>query len=248
MAENYLKGLPSNAKNNKNKEYNQLKSELVYPMQKLSVNDQQNVNEEAYGTIKDRMNRLRDATGTVLDATPTMPPAVPETPKPALPSKPSFTSSRRPDAFEASLNPRSSNKTRPQSLQFEKQQPLKATPPLPPPPPTASTPPPPDVPSSPRPPKPVQKRNSILDKKVSTLNPIYAGVDCPACQRPIEGSVVSAMDQIWHVHCFTCSKCRKPLENEKYFEKDNKPYCSRDYRDLFSLHCDFCHGPIEQVR
>jgi hypothetical protein len=248
MTENYLQGLPSNAKNNKNKEYNQLKSELVYPMQKLSVNDQQNVDEETYGTVKDRMNRLRDATGTVLNATTTMTPAFPETPKPLVPSKPSFTPSKKFDAFEASLNPR---KTRPISQQLEKQQALKATPPstppLPPPPSSASSP-PPAVPSSPRPPKPVQKRASTPENKVRTLNPIYAGRDCPACHKPIEGSVISAMDKIWHVHCFTCSKCRKPLQNEKYFEKDNKAYCSRDYRDLFSLHCDFCHEPIEQVR
>ncbi|CAO0797557.1 unnamed protein product [Mucor circinelloides] len=243
--ESYLNGLPSsnNKKEPNQNDYNSIRSELVYPMKKLSVQPQnQEIDQEAYGTIQDRMKRLRNATGTVMNATQTVTPVFPETPKPATLSstKPAFNTKSRPDAFEASLAPRSySSSYRPPVQPKPKSTP---SPPLPPPlPSSATTTPPPAVPSSPRPPKPSSQQG-----RVSTLNPIYAGLDCPKCHQPIEGSVVSALDQVWHAHCFTCSTCRKPLENQQFFEKNGQPYCKKDYQDLFSLHCDFCHEPIEQ--
>lgn len=242
MAENYINNLPSqNA--NKNKDYDQVKSELVYPMNKLSVQEDEQDEGTSYGTIQDRMRRLRSATGTVLTTTQTMSPAFPETPKPLLPSKPTFRKNDF-DAFEASLDPKSLRQR--QSLPPKPKSLSTSSPPPPPPPAPISqnspSTPPPALPNSPRPPRPQQ------DDKVKTLNPIYAGMDCPACHRPIDGTIVSAMDKIWHAHCFTCFTCHKSLENDQYFEKDGKPYCSKDYRDLFSLHCDFCHEPIEQVK
>lgn len=249
--ENYLNGLPSSNKEKKS-EYSQIKSELVYPMQQMSVQPQEEQEEEvSYGTIQERMKRLRNATGTVLNATNTMTPAFPETPKPMVPTKPSFSSSE-PDAFESSLNPRLYAQRRQQRQQQQQQQqpyaspepPVQKKPTTPPLPPFISSPstPPPAVPSSPRPPKP-NNRESM----VRTLNPIYAGLECPACHKSVDGSVVSAMDNIWHTSCFKCTACQKILENEQYFEKDGQPYCGKDYKNLFSLHCDFCHEPIEDV-
>lgn len=287
--ENYLNGLPSNNKEKKS-EYSQIKNELVYPMKQMTVQAEEQEEEVSYETIQERMKRLRNATGTVLDSTPIMAPAFPETPKPMIPTKPSFSSSSTSDAFEASLNPRSYAQRRQQQYQKQPEQqpekqpvttattqrqpfvspiqtkpaippPLKthrqqqyvspqspvqkkpATPPLPP---FISTPvtPPPAVPNSPRPPKP---NNNSRDSLVRTLNPIYAGLECPACNKPIEGSVVSAMEKIWHTQCFRCTTCHKTLENEQYYEKDNEPYCGKDYRKMYSLHCDFCHEPIENV-
>ncbi|GAN11163.1 transforming growth factor beta-1-induced transcript 1 protein-like isoform X2 [Mucor ambiguus] len=243
--ENYLNGLPSSNKKEPNRnEYNNIRNELVYPMTKLSVEPQnQEIDQDAYGSIQDRMKRLRNATGTVMNATEVVTPAFPETPKPAAipPTKPAFNTKARPDAFEASLTPRSySSSYRPPVQPKPKS---TSSPPLPPPLRTsaATTTPPPAVPNSPRPPKP-----SLQQDRVSTLNPIYAGLDCPKCHQPIEGSVVSALDQVWHAKCFTCSTCRNPLENQQFFEKNGQPYCKKDYQDLFSLHCDLCHEPIEQ--
>lgn len=242
--ENYLNELPSNSNNKSKTEYDQVKSELLYPMQKLAVEDEQDA---SYSSIQDRMKRLRNATGTVLSTTQSQAPAYPQTPKPTIPIKPSFSS----DAFEASLNPRSHGQRRQQpqnnyqqqaSASVQKQQ--SKTPPSPPPVPALHSPstPPPAVPNSPRPPRPSS------NDKVRTLNPIYAGLTCPGCDKEIEGSVVSAMESIWHDRCFKCTSCHKTLKNEQYFEKDDKPYCGKDYRKLFSLHCDFCHEPIENVR
>ncbi|GAA5808596.1 hypothetical protein MFLAVUS_001988 [Mucor flavus] len=286
--ENYLNGLPSNNKEKKS-EYSQIKNELVYPMKQMTVQAEEQEEEVSYETIQERMKRLRNATGTVLDSTPIMTPAFPETPKPMIPTKPSFSSSSTSDAFEASLNPRSYAQRRQQQYQKQSEQqpeqqpvttttttqrqpyvsPVQTKPTIPPPlkthrqqqyvspqspvqkkpttpplPPFISTPvtPPPAVPNSPRPPKP---NNNSRDSLVRTLNPIYAGLECPACNKPIEGSVVSAMEKIWHTQCFRCTTCHKTLENEQYYEKDNEPYCGKDYRKMYSLHCDFCHEPIE---
>ncbi|CAO3631262.1 unnamed protein product [Mucor hiemalis] len=239
--ENYLNELPSNNNNKSKTEYDQVKSELLYPMQKLAVEDEQDA---SYSSIQDRMKRLRTATGTVLSTTQSQAPAYPQTPKPTIPTKPSFSS----DAFEASLNPRLHGQRRQQPQNNYQQQATASvqkqqykTPPSPPPVPALHSPstPPPAVPNSPRPPRPSS------NDKVRTLNPIYAGLTCPGCDKEIEGSVVSAMERIWHDRCFKCTSCHKTLENEQYFEKDDKPYCGKDYRKLFSLHCDFCHEPIE---
>ncbi|KAL0144092.1 LIM domain-containing protein [Mucor lusitanicus] len=217
MAENYLNGLPSSNKKEPNRnDYNSIRNELVYPMKKLSVEPQNQEIDQRH-----RMKRLRNATGTAMNATQTVTPAFPETPKPAaIPStKPAFNTKARPDAFEASLTPRSSSYRPPVQPKPES----TPSPPLPPPLRTsaaAATTPPPAVPNSPRPPKPSSQQD--------------------------RGSVVSALDQVWHAHCFTCCTCRKPLENQQFFEKNGQPYCKKDYQDLFSLHCDFCHEPIEQ--
>ncbi|RCI06266.1 Transforming growth factor beta-1-induced transcript 1 protein [Rhizopus stolonifer] len=225
--ETYLNGLPKNTSKK-----DQLKNQLVYPP---TIEDQD------LGSIRDRMSRLRTATGTVLTTTQAMTPAFPETPKPAIPSKPVFSG----DAFEASLTPKSRRSViqpprvalKPSTIHTSSPTPVtKPSPPATPPMPVAT--PPPAVPNSPRPPRP-------SSDKVSILNPIYAGLDCPGCQQPIKGSVVSAMDRIWHAHCFVCTQCNKTLENEQYFVHDDQPFCAQDYRVLFSLRCDLCHKPIE---
>ncbi|OBZ85860.1 Transforming growth factor beta-1-induced transcript 1 protein [Choanephora cucurbitarum] len=230
--ESYLNGLPKNTP--KKKEYNQIKNELVYPMEKLSVKE--DIEEQELGSIKDRMHRLRTATGTALPAKEVMTPAFPKTPTPQVASKPTFISPTH-DAFEASLAPRQKTK-RPVS----KQPPPLSSPSLPtppPPPPLPTSTPPPAIPDSPRPPRP--------DTKVNTLNPLYAGLDCPGCQQPIQGTVVSAMDKVWHATCFVCTSCQKPLEKEEYFVHEQQPFCAKDYQSMFSLRCDYCHEPITKT-
>lgn len=70
---------------------------------------------------------------------------------------------------------------------------------------------------------------------------------CPSCHKPIQGSVVSAMNTLWHASCFTCYKCNKTMEQEKYYQHKGHPYCYKDYKKLFSLTCDFCKKPIDTV-
>ncbi|KAI9485565.1 MAG: hypothetical protein EXX96DRAFT_545624 [Benjaminiella poitrasii] len=230
MVESYLNRLPSSqAKPNTTEEYNQVKNDLIYPMQKLTIDQNEG------GKIQDRIRRLRSATGTLLDTATSQP--ISETPKPD--TEPTTKTSLRKsiDPFEATLYSKPSFSHHKQA--YPMSPPVQKPPsPVPPPPLAPST--PPAIPNSPRPPRPQQQ------EKVRTLNPMYAGLDCHACHKAIEGSVVSAMNEIWHASCFRCYTCHKSLENEQYFEKDGNPYCGKDYRDLFSLRCDYCHEPIEQ--
>ncbi|KAI8361764.1 hypothetical protein BD560DRAFT_316182, partial [Blakeslea trispora] len=92
----------------------------------------------------------------------------------------------------------------------------------------------PAIPDSPRPPR------------TKITSPLYAGLDCPGCQQPIQGAVVSAMDQVWHTSCFVCTTCHTPLD-DAYFVHEQQPYCSNHYASLFSLRCDYCHEPITQT-
>eukprot|EP00300_Choanocystis_sp_HF-7_P029142 c35565_g1_i1.p1 GENE.c35565_g1_i1~~c35565_g1_i1.p1 ORF type:complete len:290 (-),score=58.26 c35565_g1_i1:153-893(-) len=71
----------------------------------------------------------------------------------------------------------------------------------------------------------------------------YKGT-CAACMKPIIGQVVTALGQSWHSEHFACVKCRTPLGSTNFFEKDGRPYCERDYHELFSARCAYCNGPI----
>jgi hypothetical protein len=158
------------------------------------------------------------------------------------------------DAFEASLGPRKTYTKVVSKPETPAKATLSVSAPPPPPPPLATPPPPalpslpnqrlstpPAIPNSPRPPK--------NDKKVTVLNPIYAGIECAACNRAIDGhEVVHAADKTFHSGCFTCSKCGQSLADKHFYEKNNQILCERDYKDAFSMHCDFCGEFIENVR
>ncbi|KAI9247527.1 hypothetical protein BY458DRAFT_527133 [Sporodiniella umbellata] len=82
--------------------------------------------------------------------------------------------------------------------------------------------------------------------KVSVPSALYIGQICPGCHEQVSGSVVSAVDKLWHTRCFQCTHCHKGMESEQYFEKDNGIYCAKDYRLLFSITCHTCQEPIEK--
>jgi hypothetical protein len=53
---------------------------------------------------------------------------------------------------------------------------------------------------------------------------------------------------MWHTHCFKCTHCGIPLEERNFYEKNGKPYCEKDYMDLFHPKCTGCKLPITEVR
>ena len=53
------------------------------------------------------------------------------------------------------------------------------------------------------------------------------------------------MGKDWHPECFNCTKCHIPLSPDNFFEKNGKPYCEKDYYDLFSPKCYACLKPIK---
>ncbi|XP_004431022.1 PREDICTED: PDZ and LIM domain protein 5 isoform X3 [Ceratotherium simum simum] len=69
--------------------------------------------------------------------------------------------------------------------------------------------------------------------------------ECSRCQRKILGEVINALKQTWHVSCFVCVACGKPIRNNVFHLEDGEPYCETDYYALFGTICRGCEFPIE---
>lgn len=53
------------------------------------------------------------------------------------------------------------------------------------------------------------------------------------------------MGKDWHPNCFKCTQCKIPLDPENFYEKNGKPYCEKDFHNLFSPKCAGCIKPIK---
>ncbi|KAK3723825.1 hypothetical protein QZH41_019499, partial [Actinostola sp. cb2023] len=78
-------------------------------------------------------------------------------------------------------------------------------------------------------------------KKAPSPHPLHR---CAGCGDEIKGSqALLALDKQWHLWCFTCTKCHTLLSGE-YMGKDGKPYCEKDYQELYGVACAGCGGYI----
>lgn len=68
--------------------------------------------------------------------------------------------------------------------------------------------------------------------------------NCKRCGQKVLDTAVKAMDSLWHTGCFICTHCQQPLNVEGYHLEDGKPYCSKDYNELFQVKCDMCAKAI----
>ncbi|XP_010875317.2 PDZ and LIM domain protein 5a isoform X4 [Esox lucius] len=68
---------------------------------------------------------------------------------------------------------------------------------------------------------------------------------CSRCQLKILGEVINALKQTWHVHCFLCTTCQRPIRDDTFHLEDGEPYCERDFYALFGTGCHGCEFPIE---
>jgi hypothetical protein len=207
-----------------------VKADLTYPFErKLNLNDQT--------SLANNAQKLTDAVGTSsTDARPSPPVKA----KPAnLSRKPS---AGRPDAFEASL---SRGKPLPSATKPNVTIPSKADANPKPESPKPFSPPATTIQtmSTPKPFSPPASTN----QKVSVPNPLYSSIKCGGCEKAISGVVINAMGKRWHANCFKCKQCGENLEHMAFFEKDGFPYCGLDYHEKFSLRCDYCGTPIEEV-
>ncbi|XP_027202989.2 uncharacterized protein LOC113796898 isoform X2 [Dermatophagoides pteronyssinus] len=71
---------------------------------------------------------------------------------------------------------------------------------------------------------------------------------CGACGQYIVGSLVTALDQMWHPECFTCTNCDTILKPHKYVVEDDKPYCKDCHLRLFGPPCNVCKKPTQSNR
>ncbi|XP_055686117.1 lipoma-preferred partner homolog isoform X2 [Lutzomyia longipalpis] len=58
-----------------------------------------------------------------------------------------------------------------------------------------------------------------------------------------ENSGCTAMNQIYHIECFTCCQCQINLQGKPFYAVEDKPYCEDDYLNTLEK-CSVCVKPI----
>lgn len=68
---------------------------------------------------------------------------------------------------------------------------------------------------------------------------------CVKCGERVvgENSGCTAMDQIYHIACFTCNQCQINLQGKPFYALENNPYCEEDYLNTLEK-CSVCMKPI----
>ncbi|KAF7203059.1 leupaxin isoform X1 [Nothobranchius furzeri] len=69
---------------------------------------------------------------------------------------------------------------------------------------------------------------------------------CAACNKGIVGKMITALGEVWHPEHFVCEVCKKELGTIGFFEREGRPFCDKDYHELFSPRCAYCKRPIMQ--
>lgn len=70
---------------------------------------------------------------------------------------------------------------------------------------------------------------------------------CFACKKSILTKVLDALGHQWHPEHFTCASCDMELSTVTYYESNGRPYCEKDYHELYAPRCAYCNGPILDV-
>ncbi|XP_077999300.1 PDZ and LIM domain protein 5-like isoform X2 [Glandiceps talaboti] len=77
----------------------------------------------------------------------------------------------------------------------------------------------------------------------------YFAAPCAKCQQPIVGDTLNALDKAWHPECFVCTQCHLPFSSmgagSSFHVEDGKPFCERDWNEMFTTKCAGCQFPIE---
>ncbi|XP_047442101.1 leupaxin [Mugil cephalus] len=102
---------------------------------------------------------------------------------------------------------------------------------------------------------------STQTKKTDTIDDLLGGLSsdlekigvrttakghCASCNKCIVGKMITALGEVWHPEHFVCVACKMELSGTGFFERDGRPYCEKDYYQLFSPQCAYCKGPIIQ--
>ncbi|XP_037624770.1 leupaxin [Sebastes umbrosus] len=101
--------------------------------------------------------------------------------------------------------------------------------------------------------------SKTTSKKTDTIDDLLGGLssdlekigvrtaakgNCASCNKSIVGKMITALGEVWHPEHFVCSECKTELSSSGFFERDGRPYCDKDYHQLFSPRCAYCKGPI----
>jgi len=73
----------------------------------------------------------------------------------------------------------------------------------------------------------------------------YMAPRCSKCSRAITGDCLNAIHKQWHPECFVCAHCHQPFGNSAFFLEEGRPYCEKDWNQLYTTKCVSCKFPIE---
>ncbi|KAG1651376.1 Lipoma-preferred partner [Nymphon striatum] len=84
----------------------------------------------------------------------------------------------------------------------------------------------------------------LVQSMDASANPEFFGM-CSKCGQKVlgEGSGCTAMNQVYHITCFTCSICHCRLQGKPFYAVNAKPYCEEDYLNTLEK-CSVCTKPI----
>ena len=86
-------------------------------------------------------------------------------------------------------------------------------------------------------------QSETMTETSSILDPNKV-INCYACGSRVVGQVITALGRNYHKEHFTCAHCNQELGTRNFYERDNLPYCEKDYQALFSPKCAACAEPI----
>lgn len=86
--------------------------------------------------------------------------------------------------------------------------------------------------------------DQLLKGLRATKDPNFFGM-CAKCGMEVlgESSGCQAMDNIFHVKCFTCSVCSSQLKGKPFYAMEGKPFCEDCYLNTLEK-CSVCSKPI----
>ncbi|KAH8272497.1 hypothetical protein KR044_011887, partial [Drosophila immigrans] len=96
------------------------------------------------------------------------------------------------------------------------------------------------------------KRNTINDNhrhyhltSIDSVDEVENYGRCFNCGDRVlgESSGCTAMDQIYHISCFTCTECKINLQGKPFYALDGNPFCEYDYLQTLEK-CSVCLKPI----
>ncbi|TSK87398.1 PDZ and LIM domain protein 7 [Bagarius yarrelli] len=69
--------------------------------------------------------------------------------------------------------------------------------------------------------------------------------NCAKCKKIIAGEIMHALKMTYHVQCFVCAACKRPIRNQAFYMEEGEPYCERDYEKMFGTKCHGCDFKID---
>nr|XP_056713164.1 PDZ and LIM domain protein 7 isoform X2 [Euleptes europaea] len=98
--------------------------------------------------------------------------------------------------------------------------------------------------SQPATPTPMQNRNSIVQAAQQPPESASKTPICYQCNKIIRGRYLVALGRYYHPEEFTCSQCRKVLDEGGFFEEKGSIFCPMCYDMRYAPNCAKCKKKI----